>query len=55
MSVLPIRILIHSFSNDSFKLKTVMKASSSKMVFWEKQMDRMCGVHCINAVLQGSA
>lgn len=31
-----------------------MHSSSSNMVFWEQQMDLMCGVHCINAVLQGN-
>lgn len=26
---------------------------TEKQIFWEKQQDLMCGVHCLNSLLQG--
>ena len=27
----------------------------NELIYWEKQgIDRLCGLHCVNAILQGS-
>lgn len=32
-----------------------MKEDSQKKVYWEKQgVDSLCGVHCMNSLLQGT-
>ena len=31
-----------------------LKATPNEQVYWEKQSDdKLCGLHCLNAILQG--